>query len=59
MDPQYLARLFQQRSYARLVRFDEQRLEDASFSHPDAALIERLALLEVADELRLSPASWA
>ncbi len=51
MDPQYLARLFQQRSQARLVRFDEQRLEDASFSHLDANLIERFALPEVADEL--------
>ena len=51
MDPQYLARLFQQRSQARLVRFDEQRLEDASFSELDAALIERFAIPEVAEEL--------
>ena len=51
MDPQYLARLFQQRSQARLVRFDEQRLEDASFSALDPTLIERFAIPEVADEL--------
>ena len=33
------------------MRFDEQRLEDASFSDLDAALIKRFAIPEVADEL--------
>lgn len=51
MDPQYLARLFQQRSQARLLRFDEQRLENALFSDLDAALIQRFAIPEVTDEL--------
>ena len=51
MDPQYLARLFQQRSQARLVRFDEQRLENASFSDLDGTLVERFSIPEVADEL--------
>lgn len=51
MDPQYLARLFQHRSQARLIRFDEQRLENALFSDLDAALIQRFAIPEVADEL--------
>lgn len=51
MDPQYLARLFQHRSQARLIRFDEQRLENASFSDLDATLIQRFAIPEVADEL--------
>ena len=51
MDPQYLARLFPQRSQSRLARFDEQRLEDASFSDLDAALIKRFAIPEAADEL--------
>lgn len=51
MDPQYLARLFQQRSQARLLRFDEQRLENALLSDLDAALIQRFAIPEVADEL--------
>ena len=51
MDPQYLARLFQHRSQARLIRFDEQRLEDASFSSLDATLIQRFAIPNVADEL--------
>lgn len=51
MDPQYLARLFQQRSQARLLRFDEQRLEAALFSDLDGALIQRFAIPEVADDL--------
>lgn len=51
MQPEYLARLFQQRSQTRLVRFDEQRLENASFSDLDTALIERFAIPEVDDEL--------
>ena len=51
MDPQYLARLFQQRSQARLLRFDEQRLEDAAFSDLDGTLVERFAIPEAADEL--------
>ena len=51
MSPEYLARLFQQRSQSRLIRFDEQRVEDASFSDLDAALVERFAIPEVKDDL--------
>ena len=51
MSPEYLARLFQQRSQARLIRFDEQRVGDASFSDLDAALIERFAIPEVKDDV--------
>ena len=51
MSPEYLARLFQQRSQARLIRFDEQRVGNASFSDLDAALIERFAIPEVKDDL--------
>jgi len=38
MTPDYLARLFQQRSQARLVRFDEQVVPRANLSDLDAAL---------------------
>lgn len=51
MDPQYLARLFQHRSQARLIRFDEQRLENALFSDLDASLIQRFTIPEAVDEL--------
>ena len=51
MASEYLARLFQQRSQARLIRFDEQRVEDASFSELDTKLIERFRMPEVEEEI--------
>ncbi len=41
MAPEYLARLFQQRSQARLIRFDEQVVPDASLADLDDGLVER------------------
>ena len=41
MSPEYLARLFQQRSQARLIRFDEQVVSDATMADLDEALCER------------------
>lgn len=41
MSPELLARLFQQRSQARLIRFDEQAVPDARLDDLDAALWER------------------
>lgn len=41
MPPDYLARLFQQRSQARLIRFDEQVVPGALLGDLDAALWER------------------
>lgn len=41
MEPEYLARLFQQRSQARLIRFDEQTVSDASIEDLDPALVDR------------------
>lgn len=51
MASEYLARLFQQRSQARLIRFDEQRVEDASFADLDTDLINRFRMPEVEEEL--------
>ena len=53
MSPEYLARLFQQRSQARLIRFDEQRVEAASFADLDTALIRRFHLPEVEEDLEI------
>ena len=41
LETEYLARLFQQRSQERLVRFDEQVVAGASFGDLDPALIDR------------------
>ena len=41
LETEYLARLFQQRSQERLVRFDEQTVAGASFGDLDPALIDR------------------
>ena len=41
--PEHLARLFQQRSQARLIRFDETPVPGAALSHLDAALWKRFA----------------
>jgi len=41
MDTEYLIRLGQQRSQARLIRFDEQVMPDVSLSDLDAELVDR------------------
>ncbi len=41
MSPDYLARLFQQRSQARIIRFDEQVVPRATLDHLSAPLCER------------------
>lgn len=41
MSPEYLARLFQQRSQARIIRFDEQVVPNASLDDLDEALWRR------------------
>ena len=41
MSPEVLARLFQQRSQSRLIRFDEQMLADVSFDSLEQKLWER------------------
>ena len=41
MSPEYLARLFQQRSQTRLIRFDEQIVSSARLDDLDAGLWER------------------
>lgn len=43
MRPDYLARLFQQRSQARLIRFDEQIVSDATLDDLDSDLWRRFA----------------
>jgi predicted HTH transcriptional regulator len=41
MQPDYLARLFQQRSQSRMIRFDEQTVASAAVEDLDSALWER------------------
>lgn len=41
MEPEYLARLFQQRSQARIIRFDEQVVPDATLGDLTESLVER------------------
>ena len=43
MNPEYLARLFQQRSQARIIRFDEQTVPGAKLDDLDPLLWERFA----------------
>ena len=50
MDPDYLARLFQQRSQARLIRFDEQVVHDASKGDLDRALVDRFRTQQTQDD---------
>lgn len=49
MQPDVLARLFQQRSQARLIRFDEQAVPQTSFTDLDDALFERFLGSAVVD----------
>ncbi|GMV41961.1 MAG: hypothetical protein AMXMBFR64_36770 [Myxococcales bacterium] len=52
MPPEVLARLFQQRSQARLIRFDEQAVPDSRLADLDPALWERLCDPTVEDPVR-------
>lgn len=49
MAPEYLARLFQQRSQARIIRFDEQPVPDANLDDLTTELWERFASARVQD----------
>jgi len=51
MDPDYLGRLMQQRSQARLIRFDEQVVGDSSIDDLDPELVERFRTARSKDEL--------
>lgn len=50
MPPDVLARLFQQRSQARLIRFDEQPVPDTTFADLDEKLRQRFLGRGTADE---------
>ena len=50
MEPDYLARLFQQRSQARLIRFDEQVVPEASLENLDPDLVDRFRTLRTQDD---------
>ena len=49
--PEHLARLFQQRSQARLIRFDETPVPGATLPHLDEALWRRFATVRSTDTL--------
>ena len=51
MSPEYLARLFQQRSQARLIRFDEQIVADAGFEDLPPDLYERFRTSRSGDDM--------
>jgi len=50
MAPDYLARLLQQRSQARLIRFDEQVVADASLGDLDPGLVDRFRTPQTRDD---------
>ncbi len=50
MSPDYLARLFQQRSQTRLIRFDEQTVTRASLGDLDTNLVNRFRTQRTRDE---------
>lgn len=50
MEPEYLARLFQQRSQSRIIRFDEQIVPDAELSELDGELIDRFRTPQTRDD---------
>jgi predicted HTH transcriptional regulator len=52
MAPDYLARLFQQRSQSRIIRFDEQAVPGAELSDLDESLWERFRTPRTKDEDR-------
>lgn len=49
MPPDVLARLFQQRSQARLIRFEEQTVPDSTPAHLDERLYRRFVAPDLAD----------
>ncbi|MBB3195200.1 hypothetical protein [Roseateles terrae] len=51
--PDYLARLFQQRSQARIIRFDEQAVPDASLDDLPDGLWRRFASRRVQESREL------
>lgn len=51
MSPEYLARLFQHRSQARLIRFDEQIIADAGFEDLSPDLYARFRTSRSGDDL--------
>lgn len=51
MPPEYLARLFQQRSQVRLIRFDEQVVPGATLDELEPRLIERFRTPQTSDDL--------
>jgi predicted HTH transcriptional regulator len=51
MSPEYLARLFQQRSQARIIRFDEQVVPTARLADLDQPLWQRFAGGRLVDDL--------
>ena len=50
MPPDYLARLFQQRSQSRIIRFDEQAVPDATIDDLEPALWQRFATARTQNE---------
>jgi ATP-dependent DNA helicase RecG len=50
MTPEFLARLFQQRSQARIIRFDEQAVPDAQLSDLEKPLWERFRTSRTRDD---------
>jgi predicted HTH transcriptional regulator len=50
MEPDYLARLFQQRSQARLIRFDEQAVPGATLDDLDPDLVDRFRTPRTLDD---------
>lgn len=53
MPPDLLARLFQQRSQARLIRFDEQPVPETRFDSLDSALWQRFTGSRAEDEVTI------
>jgi predicted HTH transcriptional regulator len=51
MEPEYLGRLMQQRSQARLIRFDEQVVADSSLDDLDPDLTERFRTARSRDDV--------
>ncbi len=50
MEPEYLARLFQQRSQSRIIRFDEQVVPDAELADLDDELVDRFRTPQTQDD---------
>lgn len=50
MEPEYLARLFQQRSQSRIIRFDEQVVARSTLGDLDEALVDRFRSEQTRDE---------